>query len=101
MSGRDGTPEQIAVDVLVILVGHRYTAYPPAGVSGSAVPATDSVGSGNAYILYGGTVWRGTWRRDDIGESFQLVGDDGTTMTVPPGVPWVSLFPDSRTLDIS
>ena len=59
--------------LIVVLVGHRYTAYPPAGVSGSAVPATDSVGSGNAYILYNGTVQRGTWRRDDIGESFHLL----------------------------
>ncbi len=101
ISGRDGTPHQVAVDVLVVLVGQRYTAYPPAGVSGSPVPATDTEGSGNAYIFFDGTVMRGTWQRDGIGQMFHLTAEDGTTMSVPPGKPWVSIFPDSRTLDFS
>jgi hypothetical protein len=43
-------------------------------------------------------VWVGTWHRDTIHDPFRLVSDDGSTALVPPGVPWVSILPDTATL---
>jgi hypothetical protein len=95
---RDGNGDQILFDVLVVLVGDPYTASPPAGVRGQSLPATTTVGTGNAYIFYQGTVTAGTWSRDAIEEPFALFDAEGNQMVVPPGRPWVSLLPSDRTI---
>lgn len=91
----DGNRGQISADVLVVLQGTLYTAYDPAG-QGSGVPATETIGSGPAYVFAGGTVVEGTWARDSAEEQFVLTGADGQPMTVPVGMPWVSVFPLQR-----
>lgn len=95
---RDGNGGQLTFDVLVVLVGDPYTASPPAGVRGQSLPATTTVGAGAAYIFYEGRVLEGTWSRDDIDQPFTLLDADGNRMTVPPGRPWVSLFPSDRSI---
>ena len=95
----DGTRGQVQADVLVILVGEEYTATPPSGVVGTPVPATETVGSGDAYVFAYGRVWQGTWERDDFDGAFRLLNDDGSAAVVPPGVPWVSIFPDTGSID--
>ncbi len=97
----DGSTGQIAVDVLVVLTGVRYTAGPPAGVDGDPVPAVDTIGSGQALVFAYGVVWQGTWERDAITEPFRLLNTDGTPAVVPPGVPWVSIFPGGRDINFS
>jgi hypothetical protein len=94
----DGTEGQISADVLVTLTGRAYTAAPPSGVTGTPVPATDTVGSGRARVFAYGLVWVGIWERDGINEPFRLISDDGSVAVVPPGVPWVSILPDIATL---
>jgi hypothetical protein len=95
----DGTEGQVQADVLVVLVGEEYTATPPSGVVGTPVPATETVGSGDAYVFAYGRVWQGTWERDAFDEPFVLLNEDGTTAVVPPGVPWVSIFPDIGSIE--
>lgn len=90
---------QIAADVLVILAGRRYTAFPPG--EGTPVPATETTGSGQAWVISRGGVWTGTWERAAITDQFRLLNADGTEAVVPAGIPWVSIFPEGRPISIS
>ena len=89
------TREPIQTDTLVVIYARKYTA---SGSSGSAVPAMDTVGTGMALVFSGGEVVEGLWSRDDASELFSLTLDDGETLHVPPGRPWISIFPDNRTI---
>lgn len=91
----DGEPERIAADVIVAIVGRQYTASPPGGSSGSAVPATETIGSGTIHVFAEGRVVTGTWERESPADPFTLKTVDGSTLTVPPGFPWISVVPDS------
>ena len=93
---QEGDTAQIAADTLVVLFAPRYTAVPPG--AGSSVPAMDTVGTGRALVFSGGEVLEGTWARSSIDEPFALTDGEGSTLTVPPGKPWISVFPDSRTI---
>lgn len=90
----DGEVEEpISVDTLIVLFARRYTA---SGSSGSAVPAMDTVGTGRALVFAAGEVVEGTWERTDTTELFSLRTVDGDVLSVPAGVPWISVFPDNR-----
>lgn len=91
----DGNRGRVAADVLVVVEGRLYTASPPGG-DGSSVPATDTVGSGDALVFAQGGVATGTWERADIAEPFTLTDADGEPLAVPPGFPWISVFPSNR-----
>lgn len=92
----EGNMGQLSAEVLIVLVGHQTTAGPPAGWAGSAVPLTDTTGSGAMTIFSGGYVLEGTWERDDITEPFRLFDDEGNPVTVPPGTLWISIYPDDQ-----
>lgn len=96
----DGTTGQITADVLVVLEGTLYTARPASG-SGDPVPATETIGTGDAMVFAFGRVWQGTWSREDITDPFTLRDADGTVVVVPAGVPWVSIFPSGRDISFS
>lgn len=88
----DGTTGSITAEVLVVIVGEYFIASPPG--SGTAVPATDSVGEGRALVFANGQVLDGTWARDDPEEPFELTTTAGSPMLVPPGYVWISLVPN-------
>jgi hypothetical protein len=94
----DGNEGQVSADVLVVLTADRYTASPPAGQSGSSVPAMRTTGTGQAVLFHDGVLIEGTWERASIDVPFNLALTDGSTMIVPPGRLWVSIFPDDRSL---
>lgn len=91
----EGEGEQIAVDTLLVLTAVRYTA---SGSSGSAVPALDTVGSGDVFLFYDGSVVQGTWSRESIEEYFELTTLDGEPMVLPAGKLWVNIFPSTSPL---
>jgi hypothetical protein len=93
----DGTTGQISADTLVVMFAHRYTAYPPS--TGTPVPAMRTVGSGKVVVFHGGEYEEGTWSRDSIDETIQLHRSDGSVLTVPPGIPWISIFPDTLNIE--
>lgn len=95
----DGDRTQISAEVLVVLAGEFYTAFPPS--SGTAVPAIDTAGSGPAWVFARGRVWQGTWERADYADPFVLRNADGSTAVVPAGDPWVSVFPEHRSISWS
>ncbi len=90
----DGETSHITTDTLVVLFATRYTASPSG--AGKSVPAMDTVGTGRALVFSGGEVRDGTWTRASIEEPFTLTSGDGSVLTVPPGKPWISVFPDNR-----
>jgi hypothetical protein len=92
----EGERSQIQTDALVVLFATRYTASPSG--AGSSVPAMDTVGSGRALIFGGGRMRAGSWSRSSIEEPFALATADGEELTVPPGRPWISVFPDNRSI---
>lgn len=89
----DGERGQVEADTLVVIFAPRYTA---SGGSGSPVPAFHTVGEGRALVFADGSVWEATWSRDSIEETFRLTGEAGATLPVPPGIPWISIFPTHR-----
>ncbi len=84
----DNEAQRITADTLVMLEMGIYTA---SGGSGSSVPASDTVGSGTAWVFADGRMQQGTWARDSETEWFTLTADDGSEMTVPPGRLWLIL----------
>jgi len=88
---------QIAIDTLLVLTAELYTASPGGG-DGTAVPALDTTGSGDAYLFYAGSVVEGTWERESIEDFFTLTTSDGGEMVLPPGRLWVSVFPAGRAI---
>lgn len=92
-AGRTG---QITVDTVVVIIAPVYEALPPDGVIGSPVPALDTVGSGRVLVFTKGRVLDGRWSRSSVREPFELGYPDGSLLTVPPGVPWVNVFPAGR-----
>lgn len=90
---QEGEGEQIAADTIVVLTATRYTA---SGSSGSAVPALDTVGTGDAFLFYDGVVVQGTWARESIEEFFTLTTEDDEPIVLPPGRLWLNIFPNTR-----
>ena len=93
---RDGNQVQISAEVLVVIEGTRYTATPSAGVKGNSVPAIETIGSGPMHIFYQGVGVTGTWERSNVADPFTFKTASGEPITVPPGEPWVSIFPEQR-----
>jgi hypothetical protein len=87
---RSGDEGSLAFDVLVVLAGNQY--------NDKNVPAIETVGSGTLLIFADGRVLQGTWRRDAIDQPYQLFDADGNPTVVPPGVPWISIFPLQRSV---
>lgn len=90
-TGEESGP--LEADSLIVLFARRYTA---SGSSGSAVPAMETVGSGAALVFAQGEVVEGTWARDSVEDPFELADERGDPLSIPAGVPWVNVFPDSR-----
>ena len=80
--------QRITADTLVMLEMGLYTA---SGGSGSSVPASDTVGSGTAWVFADGKMQQGTWARESTSEWFTLTAADGSEMPVPPGRLWLVL----------
>jgi hypothetical protein len=98
---KDGNTSQLAFDVLVVIVADEFLAGPPSGQSGSQVPAARTAGEGNLLVFAEGKVLQGTWSREEIDQPFTFVDSDGKPLVIPPGVPWISVFPNGRTINWS
>ena len=89
---KEGEADRVAADTLVVLFVKKYTASPPSGSDGSAVPAMETVGSGRALVFFDGRVTEGNWSRDAVDLMISLSDPEGNILTVPSGVPWLSLI---------
>ncbi|MDQ1522006.1 MAG: hypothetical protein QOI55_3079, partial [Actinomycetota bacterium] len=50
-----------------------------------------TVGRGDALVLRGGTLARGTWDRTTVSDPFRLADSTGATLRLSPGTTWVHL----------
>ncbi len=91
---RDGEASQVTAEVLVVLQVRTYLAQPPPG--GGPARAVESIGDGAAWIFAHGRVVEGSWSRPSGDSGFELTTEDGDTMFVPAGKPWVSFFPEGE-----
>jgi hypothetical protein len=93
----NGNQGALAFDVLVVLAGRQYWALDAQGQI-STLPAIETVGAGTLLIFAHGKVLQGTWRRDGIDQPYQLFDAEGNPTVVPPGIPWISIFPLQRSV---
>ncbi|MGI9585903.1 MAG: DUF3048 domain-containing protein [Acidimicrobiia bacterium] len=94
----DGEAGQVAFDSVIAIHGDRYTASPPSGSSGSSVPATKTVGEGDAWIFKDGTVLPVRWIRESTAEQFAFTTLDDEAVILEPGRMWISISPDDRSI---
>lgn len=95
---RDGVRGNVSAETLVVLAGRPYTASPPQSERGSSVPATETVGSGRAWVFHQGEVMVGTWDREAITDRFRIRNAAGEEVGAPPGTQWISIFPNTQTV---
>lgn len=98
---RTGERAQLAFDVLVVIEGHQYNAYPAGAISGNSVPAIETLGTGRLLIFADGKVMEGSWERDEVDQPYRFFDGQGNPTAVPPGIPWICMFPQERTVDWS
>lgn len=87
----DGAPVT-AQDIVILSVGIGHT-----GIFDQARnedPLVIVTGSGPAWVLRDGQVFKGTWQRDSYSVPMKLVGADGQVMPLHPGRTWMELQPN-------
>ena len=90
------SPEQIiTADTLVVIFSDLFYTRPPSG-GGYALPTMNTTGEGRVLIFAEGQVVEGKWERAETTHQFVFSTEDGAPITVPPGRPWLSLFPEGR-----
>jgi hypothetical protein len=92
----EGTTGVVSADLVVVLKAPLTEAQPPPGSSGSAVPVMTTLGQGEALIFADGQVVEGEWARRAYGEPFSLFTTNGEPLPLPPGIPWINVFPAER-----
>lgn len=63
--------------------------------SGTPVPETEVIGSGDALVASGGHAIAATWSKESTAAPVSLTATDGTPLTLSPGNTWVELVPRS------
>lgn len=96
----EGERYPLTAETLVVILAERYTERPPSG-QGSAVPAMDTVGTGEAYVFAGGKMTVGTWARESSDDLISFTAANGSPLLVPPGFIWVSVVPVQTGIDFS
>jgi hypothetical protein len=94
----DGTPittKNVVVQmVMVTLTGVT-------DVNGVHSPEAVVVGSGKVYILRGGKMISGTWRRPGLGDKTVFTDGSGHRIALAPGTTWIELVPNTISIQPS
>lgn len=95
----DSDGEQVApVNVVVQFV--RYVDSGARDSAGNPVPEAKTTGEGDALVLTGGAVVRGTWSRPDPTRPTTYRDAQGQPVTLAAGRTWVALLPVGAPVDI-
>jgi hypothetical protein len=97
-SDGEGRTGQISADTVVVIVAPVSEMVPPEGVAGSPVPVLHTIGSGPAFVFAQGRAIRGTWTRERVTDPFTLTTIDGAPLAIPPGIPWINIFPAGQAI---
>ena len=92
-----GERGQLAFDLLVVIKGKLISSEPPEHrPGGNPVPGTITTGVGDVIVFANGTFTEGRWAREGFSDQFKFTRPDGSLLPVPPGTPWINIFPDSQ-----
>jgi len=91
----------ITFDGVVVLRVNQYRARPRRPSDGKSVPASETVGSGEALVFAQGKVAEGIWQRQTTADVIELVTASGDPLAIPPGRYWIALVPTSGSVDWS
>jgi hypothetical protein len=89
---------RVAFDTIVVIKGKLYTARPPKPSDGVTMPATETVGSGDALVFHSGGMLSATWERESMDEMIRIFDAPGSEVVLPPGRLWIAVFPRHRTV---
>jgi hypothetical protein len=89
---------RVAFDTIVVIKGRQYTAKPPKPSDGVTMPATDTIGRGDALVFHSGGVLAATWERAAMEEMIRIFDAAGNEVVLPPGRLWIAIFPEHRTV---
>lgn len=67
-------------------------------VAGAPSPEVVATGEGKAYILRGGRMIIGTWKRSSLKDLTKYYDAQGNEVSLLPGNTWVELFPNTLTV---
>lgn len=88
------TGDQIVVDNVLIeehVVNLSATIMDVAG--NPSLEIADEIGSGRAFLFRDGSVVKGRWSREEIGEPVRFETKEGDKMVFAPGSIWIELLP--------
>ncbi|WP_159078103.1 DUF3048 domain-containing protein [Homoserinimonas hongtaonis] len=88
---QDGKPDTDASDGQQLAATNVVTLRVP--VTMSAVPKTELIGSGEAWVSTGGGTVHATWSKASATAPITLMGDDGITVRLGAGNTWIELVP--------
>ena len=92
VNGHAASGQDFEADTLLVLsarVGDAGYLDP----AGNPVPETIFEGTGDATILHGKTVVKGTWHKDGLSGEITLKDSTGAAVSLDPGHVWIELIP--------
>ena len=92
---RDGYTDILKSPTIVIIQGPLYND------EATTLPSVLTVGVGPLTIVSNGKYIEGTWRRNDIADSFDFYDNDSMQIEVPPSKQWIHLLPIDGVITIS
>ena len=84
----------LKTETIVVIQGPLYKD------KATTLPSVLTVGVGNTYIFNNGNFIKGTWRRGDISDTFDLVDENQNPIFVPPSTQWVHILPNEGEVSI-
>ena len=89
--------DQIVVDNVLIEEHEVNLSATIRDVAGNpSLEIADEVGSGRAFLFRDGSVVKGKWTRDEVGEPVRFETKDGEEMIFAPGSIWIELLPGDK-----
>ena len=85
---QNGSSGQISFPTIISLFCEPY-------IHPLQLPSVKTVGEGRAIIMHGGKMLDAKWKRGSNLDPFHIVDNNGNTLFIPKGKPWISLVPST------
>jgi hypothetical protein len=93
------TGAQLAVEnVIVQVVSHEATNIVEDSLGSTSI-RLNLFGSGQAILFRDGQAFAGSWRSDSRGDTPHFYDAQGNEITLKPGKSWISVVPNTYTID--
>ena len=85
---QDGSTGQISFPTVIALFCEPY-------IHPLQLPSVKTVGEGRAIIMHEGKMLDARWKRGSNLDPFHIVDNNGNSLLIPKGKPWISLVPST------